>query len=370
MAAASASMLGVEGGSTTSARASSGRTRAAGSVHERHTMVERAAQPRLPTPKVVVRRVSRPVRRPRSTSITRSSSSSSTRSARSPGCDRADLVLEPEHPGRRGGGHAGRRRPCCTPLWTTRRRAASMVSGAAGDRAVVAASRATPSATVTVLPAQLVARRRACPAAAIASVIRATRSGAGGPDDVAQHPVVQVHAVGDLLADHARRVEQGHDRARVAVVDRAHAVARGGCRRVAPASIAGHGSARTWRRCARSPRPPRGRAAARSRPGRRAAPGRSSPSGRRRGRAARPARRVRVAQVGRVLRAAAGGDRYGPSKCTPASTPVGDQRARTRWSRRAASASGAVTRLASRVVVPWPGVEGGRRPGLRRGRRW
>ena len=57
-------------------------------------------------------------------------------------------------------------------------------------------------------------------------------------------------------------------------------------------------------------------------------------------------------------------DRYGPSRCTPARTPSATSGAkRRRWPRRAGRA-GAVTRLASMVVVPCRRVERGRGAGL------
>ena len=48
----------------------------------------------------------------------------------------------------------------------------------------------------------------------------AVRAGDGGGEG--EHAVVQVHPVGDQLADHRGRVEQGHHRAGLAVVQRAH----------------------------------------------------------------------------------------------------------------------------------------------------
>ena len=47
---------------------------------------------------------------------------------------------------------------------------------------------------------------------------------AGGRGGEGQHAVVQVHPVGDQLADHGGRVEQGHHRPRLAVVHRPHPV--------------------------------------------------------------------------------------------------------------------------------------------------
>ena len=62
------------------------------------------------------------------------------------------------------------------------------------------------------------------PAAAIASVISAARSGPAVAVAKVSIAVVQVDAVGDQLADHVGRVEQGHHRARLAVVQRPHRV--------------------------------------------------------------------------------------------------------------------------------------------------
>ena len=138
---------------------------------------------------------------PRITRTTFRSSSSTTRSARRPTWSAPDPVARPMA---RAGVVATIRQASAIgmPACTACRSAASMVSvlpAIAPSRA----SRATPSATVTAWPPSSYSPS-GMPAAAIASVISAARSGPGGRGGEGQHPVVQVHPVGDQLADHGR----------------------------------------------------------------------------------------------------------------------------------------------------------------------
>ena len=196
-------------------------------------------------------------------------------------------------------------------------------------------------------------------------MISAARSGPADRGGERQRAVVQVHAVGDQLADHARRAEQGEDRAGLAVVRRAHAVEQVGAdgragrapRPCVWSYVASVCPIAATTPCATSSR------IASSAPGRsgamvtiRTAPSPSSIS------SAELVER-RVAQELRVLRTAphlptGTAPRSGRRRAPPPSTSGANAAVASRI-----SSNGELTRLASMVVVPWREVEVGRPPG-------